>query len=169
MKGEIKIERRKRLSEKIVRAFLFSISAAVFLLFPACNYSPLESSKPAVSKPPEKEISSFERDLETMRTANFPYIYAFRRKDGAAFDAEDKKFLRANTPPETNRFVSTEEGKAFVAGSSYKFTAQHLENLAKRFSVEDYSAQIEELPATDQNRKTETGNADGKKEKQEKK
>ncbi|MCA1623405.1 MAG: hypothetical protein LC778_06305 [Acidobacteria bacterium] len=93
----------------------------------------------------ENEIPPFERDLQTMRTANFDFIYVFRRNDGGAFDTEDRKYLRANAPRETNRFISTDDGKAFIAGSSYKFTAENLETLGKRFNIEDYSAKKEEM------------------------
>jgi hypothetical protein len=85
-----------------------------------------------------------------MRTANFEYIFVFRRKDGAAFDGEDRKFLRASSPAETNRFVSTDDGKAFIAGSKYKFPPQNLEILRSRFNVEDYSA-IHETNQTNTN------------------
>lgn len=87
----------------------------------------------------EKNLTEFERDLETMKTANFDFIFVFRRKDAAAFDAEDKKFLRANTPLGTNRFVSTDENRAFIAGSLYAFSPENLERLRSRFLVEDYS------------------------------
>lgn len=87
-----------------------------------------------------KSASTFEIDLQTMRTAGFEYIFVFRRKDGAAFDGEDRKYLRANAPAETNRFVSTDNEKAFIAGSKFPFPAPNLEALRLRFNIEDYSA-----------------------------
>lgn len=110
----------------------------------SCTYRSFEATKPEANQTVENEIPPFERDLQTMRTANFDFIYVFRRKDGGAFDAEDRKYLRTNAPPETNRFISTDDGRAFIAGSSYKFTAENLETLGKRFNIEDYSAKKEE-------------------------
>ena len=129
--------KNKAFNQCVLIVLIFALGAGF-----ACNYAPLETKKPAQTI--EDEVPPFMRDLETMRTANFDYIYVFRRKDGGAFDAEDRKYLRANAPPETNRFVSTDEGKAFIAGSSYKFSPENLENLAKRFNVEDFSAKKEE-------------------------
>lgn len=112
------------------------------LMISACRYAPSAENKTAATSPQsvEEKQSSFERDLETMRTANFEYIFVFRRKDGGAFDDEDRKYLRANRPPEANRFVSSDDGKAFIAGSKFKFPTESLEALQVRFNVEDYSA-----------------------------
>jgi hypothetical protein len=99
----------------------------------------------------EKNISQYERDLQTMKTANFDYIFAFRRKDGGAFDSEDRKYLRANTPPGTNRFISTDEDRAFIAGSTYAFTPENLQALRSRFLVEDYSKPEAEIQKANQN------------------
>lgn len=74
-----------------------------------------------------------------MRTANFDFIYVFRRKDGGAFDGEDRKFLRANAPAATNRFVSSEGGRAFVAGSKFRFEQTNLDKLQERFVIENFS------------------------------
>jgi hypothetical protein len=87
----------------------------------------------------ETKKTSFEQDLRDMQTANFDYIYAFRRKDGGVFDKDDKKYLRENTPLETNRFILTDEGKAFIAGSGFNFSPAQIEALQSRFIVEDYS------------------------------
>lgn len=116
----------------------------LFLLTAGCESPSLKANKAVANQTIENEIPPFERDLQTMRTANFDFIYGFRRKDGAAFDGEDRKFLRANAPPQTNRFVSTDDGRAFIAGSGYKFAPEVLETLRKRFDVEDYSTKKEE-------------------------
>ena len=145
MKEEIKTQRRRWTQKNKVgdnwRLLCFIFLLATLSL--ACENSSL-SKKPSntaeTTVNAENKQSAFESDLQTMRTANFEYIFVFRRKDGAAFDAEDRKFLRANAPAETNRFVSTDDGKAFIAGSKYKFPPQNLEILRSRFNVEDYSA-----------------------------
>jgi hypothetical protein len=87
----------------------------------------------------ETKKTSFEQDLRDMQTANFDYIYVFRRKDGGIFDKDDRKYLRENTPPETNRFILTDEGKAFIAGSGFGFTPENMTALQNRFVIEDYS------------------------------
>jgi hypothetical protein len=87
----------------------------------------------------ETKKTSLEQDLQDMKTANFDYIFVFRRKDGGTFDSDDRKYLRQNTPPETNRFISSDDGKAFIAGSGFGFTPEHMDALQQRFVVEDYS------------------------------
>ena len=76
-----------------------------------------------------------------MRNADYDHIFVFRRKDGGEFDDEDKKYLRANAPLETNRFYSSENGRAFIAGSNFQFPPESLEVLRLRFNVEDFSPQ----------------------------
>lgn len=100
-------------------------------------------------------MTSFERDVKSMQTANFKYIYVFRRKDGGVFDAEDKEYLRTNAPPETNRFIATDEEKAFIAGSNFMFPEENLKPLAERFEIEDLSPPAAEI----QSEKTEEANA----------
>lgn len=126
------------------RLFFCLIVLLLFLLAVGCESPSLKANKATANQTVENELPLFERDLQTMRTANFDFIYAFRRKDGAAFDSEDRKFLRATAPPQTNRFVSTDDGRAFIAGSGYKFSPETLEALGKRFNVEDYSTKKEE-------------------------
>jgi hypothetical protein len=130
------------------RLFNFSLLLLLFSLLVGCESPSLKANKAVANQTTENEIPSFERDLQTMRTANFDFIYAFRRKDGAAFDGDDRKFLRATAPPQTNRFVSTDDGRVFIAGSGYKFSPEILEALGKRFNVEDYSAKKEETRET---------------------
>lgn len=112
----------------------------LILLNLACESPSLKanSAKPAVNAVEDKR-SGLEKDLQTMRDADFDFVYVFRRKDGGALDSEDKKYLKANSPVFTNRFVLTDENKAVIAGSSYKFEAENLEILQKRFVVENFS------------------------------
>lgn len=115
------------------------LMCAAFFGF-ACHYNRFEEPNRNVAVNVENQKSVLETDLQTMRTADLKYILVFRRKDGAAFDGEDKKFLRANLPT-TNRVVLSEDGKAFVIGSNYKFPPENLEVLQLRFNIEDFSAQ----------------------------
>ena len=126
---------------KISNRMKLIVFLCVSLLNFACTPRAMENKNAAA--PPvavEEKQSSFESDLQTMRTANFEYVFVFRRKDGGEFDSDDRKYLRTYSPAETNRFVSTDGGKAFIAGSKYKFPPENLETLRLRFNVEDFSA-----------------------------
>ncbi|HEX8636795.1 MAG TPA: hypothetical protein VF692_01935 [Pyrinomonadaceae bacterium] len=125
----------------MVAIFLF-VSGGLFSFGCQPNAAILESAKNSTARAnsqAEPAARSFERDLETMRTANFDYIYVFRRKDGAPLDADDKKYVKLNSPVETNRFILSDEEKAVVAGSKYKFAEQNLMALRDRFNIEDFS------------------------------
>jgi hypothetical protein len=139
----------KKMMKKIKRALTTQAVLTGLIFFSlmnfACDNRSFEKANISESSAaPEQTLSNFASDLQTMKTANFEYIFVFRRKDGGAFDGEDKKYLRANAPAETNRFVSTDNGKAFIAGSKFKFPLQNLETLRTRFNIEDYSAVKEE-------------------------
>jgi hypothetical protein len=139
-----------------------TVLCCVSLVSFACtNQKLLKSNKNALTtNPAENKQTSFDSDLETMKTANFDYIFVFRRKDGGAFDGEDRKYLRNNSPAQINRFVLTDDGKAFIAGSKYIFPMENLETLRMRFNVEDYSAVKEELQEkTNQETDKENNNA----------
>jgi hypothetical protein len=125
------------------RLLFFSWILILVLLSFGCqpNQTILKDAAPAPT-PMETvatKITSFEQDLRDMQTANFDYIFVFRRKDGGVFDKDDRKHLRENTPPETNRFILTDEGKAFIAGSGFGFTPEQMTALQNRFIVEDFS------------------------------
>lgn len=129
----------------IRRAFLtFYFLLSILLFVTACqpNASILNSktdAPPPISSNSAPAKSSVETDVETMRTADFDFIYVFRRKDGAVLTAEDKKYVKDNSPPETNRFLLSDEEKAVVAGSKYIFSPEHLKALSTRFAVENFS------------------------------
>lgn len=90
---------------------------------------------------PEKKVDDFAERLKDLRTANFEFIFVFRRKDGAELTSEDKQFLKATAQPEPNRLVLTGDKKAVIAGSNFVFEEKVLQNLRSRFNVEDYSKQ----------------------------
>ncbi|HXH69660.1 MAG TPA: hypothetical protein VNI60_04850 [Pyrinomonadaceae bacterium] len=143
--SKFNVEEICNLYSRFSQIFCFSL---IFLILPnfACvNQSLLKGNKNIAVVVEKNNVSDYERDLQTMKTANFDYIFAFRRKDGGTFDSEDKKYLRANTPTGTNRFVSTDEGRVFIAGSTYVFSPENLEALRSRFLVEDYSKPEAEL------------------------
>ena len=84
-------------------------------------------------------LSSFEYDIQSMKNANFDFIYVFRRNDGGKITVEDGKFAKANSPFETNRFVISDEERAIIAGSNTKVAAVNLEALKSGFAVTDLS------------------------------
>lgn len=94
-----------------------------------------ETPQPANIAP---SVSSLEKDVEEMRTADFAFIFVIRRKDGGAFDAADKGVIRAQTD-QVNRRVSSEGGKVVVLGSNYQISPEKMAVLYDRFAVENYS------------------------------
>lgn len=94
---------------------------------------------------PKEELTELQREIKALETADFKYIYVFKRKDGGAFDKQDRDFLRANRTPEINRWSATEDKTAYLAGSNYPFLPEHWQNLQKRFIIEDYSKPIAEI------------------------
>jgi hypothetical protein len=127
----------------LFQTFVFSLISLSVLLALGCQ--PNQTILKDVAPPPtplstvELKKTSFEQDLRDIQSANFDYIFVFRRKDGGEFDKEDQKYLRQNTPPETNRWVRTDDGKAYIAGSGFGFSPENMQALQQRFNVEDYS------------------------------
>ena len=128
-----------------IKLFLYLAVIALFNF--ACEPSPsmLENSNvppPSEATQTDNNLTSLEREIRDMKNVDFQFIYVFKRRDGGVFDAEDKQYLRANRPVEINRFSATDDGKAFVAGSNFNFPPENLENLRKRFVIEDLSKPI---------------------------
>ena len=115
--------------------------------FACANQTILNSSQPkSTPMPSEQPKDSFERALRGVQSGDFTYILVFRRKDGGVFEAEDKRFVKANTPAETNQFVLTDEDRAVIAGSNFPFPPENIKVLGERFNIEDYSKpEAEEL------------------------
>lgn len=130
--------------QKLHVAAYYSLLTAYCLLFTSCqpNASIMNSrsdAPPLSSANSTPAKSSVETDVETMRTADFDFIYVMKRKDSGVLTAEDKTFIKENSPRETNRFLLSDEGKAVVAGSKYKFLPEHLKALSSRFVIENFS------------------------------
>ena len=129
--------KRNDAEKSVRRIWLTVILISAFAL--SCSNGSVDSSGNSGAKTPEVKLTAVERDVKSMKTANFEYIFVFRRKDGGVFDAQDKFFLKANSPADTNRFVLSDDDKAVVAGSSYIFEPKNLEKLRERFEIEDHS------------------------------
>ena len=120
-----------------------------------------QAEPPPAPSTPEKKVDDFQDNLDSVQRAGFDFIYGFRRPDGGVFTSEDKKYLKDNSPPETNQWRLTEDEKGVVAGSNYKFFPQNLEALRKRFVVEDYSKPSDESAAENSNGESVNRNSNG--------
>ncbi|HEX6125821.1 MAG TPA: hypothetical protein VFZ23_10665 [Pyrinomonadaceae bacterium] len=97
------------------------------------------SPVPTVDANSTPAARTFEQDLEAMRTADFNFIYVFRRKDGGVLDADDRAFIGRNTPAEMNRRTLSDGGKAVMIGSNFRLPDDNLSVFKERFLFEDYS------------------------------
>jgi hypothetical protein len=137
-----------------VKAFLIALCLAGTFGCGA-NDNILKSGKgPARQANPTPVKTSFETDLEAMRTAGFSFIYVLRRKDGGVIDPEDKSVIRVQTT-QANRRVSADEGKAVIVGSNFQIAPHNMAAIYQRFAVDNYSpapsSGTEPLPADNQN------------------
>ncbi|HUF05481.1 MAG TPA: hypothetical protein VMM38_15075 [Aridibacter sp.] len=112
-----------------------AISAALLFSF-ACK--PPEVGNNAAT-PAEREMTEFEREIKSLKTADFDYIFVFRRKDGGVMTAEDRRFIKDKAHFATNRFTLSADEKAVFAGSNFAFEEENLDALKERFAFEDFS------------------------------
>jgi hypothetical protein len=89
--------------------------------------------------------SGIDDDIKAMRTADFSFIYVFRRIDGAALDEDDRKFLVSTIPVEVNRRRLSDGNRALIVGSNFRIPAKMLDALKKRFAFEDFSKPESEI------------------------
>lgn len=83
--------------------------------------------------------SDFERSLDTIRTGQHVKIYVIRRPDGQPLRPEDRQYLRDIEPMKTGMWVVTQDATTAIAGAGFEFEPALLVDLAKRFTVEDYT------------------------------
>ena len=124
---------------------IFAIAGAVFVAACKPNQRIVESSveKEKDSAPEERrsapEVVTTEAVIEAMRTADFNFVYVFRRKDGGVLDSDDRRFMNANTPYEINRKKLADGDRALVVGSNFRFPAENFKVMKERFAFEDLS------------------------------
>lgn len=113
--------------------------AALLLLAVCCALASCGGggAKRAQNERPAK--SDFERSLDTVRTSQHAKIYVFRRPDGQRLSTEDRQALRDIKPMQTGMWVLTQDGTTAIAGAGFEFEPQLLQDLSKRFTVEDYT------------------------------
>ena len=141
-----------------VRKCLLVLGAGI-IFFSACkpNQRIVESSaeKQKELAPAERqsgpEFVTAEADIAAMRTADFNFIYVFRRKDGNGLDSDDRRFINANTPYEINRKKLSDGGRALIVGSNYHFPAENFKAMKERFAFEDFSKPESEIMAANAN------------------
>jgi hypothetical protein len=108
------------------------------ILESANENQPSNAEPVAVNMNSSRAISSFDQDLDAMRTADFKFIVVFRRKDGQPLDAADKELI-SRTGSQANRRRLSDGGKAVIIGSNFPFNTGEFEGLTKRFKMDDYS------------------------------
>ena len=141
-----------------LRKFLIVLIAGAVLI-PACkpNQRIVESSaeKDKEQAPVERhstpEVVTAEAVIEAMRTADFNFIYVFRRKDGGVLDVDDRSFMNANTPYEINRKKLADGDRALVVGSNFRFPAENFKLMKERFEFEDRSQTESEIMSANTN------------------
>jgi hypothetical protein len=104
--------------------------------------------EPVSESTPEVPVDDFQDRLKSVQTGGFDFVYALRRKDNGTFDANDKRFLKENTP-QANQLQLTSDEKAVIVGTNYLIPPENLDALKKRFKIEDYSPKDE--PKKEQN------------------
>ena len=120
---------------------LLLLALPIFLL--SCQ-PPLEeeSNQP---RPEPRQMTEFEREIMSLKTADFDYIYVLRRKDGEMLTNEDKEFIRANRHHATNRSSLSTDEKVVYIGSNFAFEETSLAALKERFAFEDFSKPAEQI------------------------
>lgn len=83
--------------------------------------------------------TTFAKDLEEFRTADFRYIFVLRRKDGGEIDAVDRSVIKLNTDGMVNRRVSADNGRAFIIGTNNQIPQENIAAIYAHFAVENYS------------------------------
>lgn len=105
------------------------------------------AERPPDAAPDSKPIepAKIEDEIAAMKTADFNFIYVFRRKDGAELAPDDRAFMSSNIPYEINRKTIADGGRALVIGSNYLIPAENFRALKDRFAFEDHSKPESEI------------------------
>lgn len=118
---------------------MFLLAFVLFVAACGANEGILKSGKADPSSTNAGPVlTTVEKDIGDMQTADFRFIYVLRRKDGGSIDAEDRGIIKLQTV-DVNRRISSDNGKAFVVGSNTQIPAARMAALFDRFAVENYS------------------------------
>ena len=131
------IVRKEKYGVRRPHSLLLSF-AALFAFSCAANDGMLRSGKAGDPTNSANRKDPFVEDLDSMRTAGFPFVFVLRRKDGAKMNAEDRSIIKLQTV-DMNRRVASDDDRAIIIGSHYQLPANNLAALYEKFSVENYS------------------------------
>ena len=107
----------------------------------------------SVRRSPTVASVRIEDDIAAMKTADFSFIYIFRRKDGGPLDADDRSYLSSTIPSEMNRRKISDKGRAVIVGSNFRIPPDILNVLKERFAFEDNSKPESEIMPANSNRR----------------
>jgi hypothetical protein len=93
----------------------------------------------------QSQKSDLEEQLESLRTADFRFIFVIRRKDGHVLDTADKAVIRQNTV-DMNRRVLADDDKAVLIGSNTVPFKESFEILASAYAIQDLSPEPVPVP-----------------------
>ena len=102
--------------------------------------TPVRAADNAVNLAP-----TIQHDIDAMKTADFNFIFVFRRKDGGVIDSDDKQFVNQYTPTETNRRILSDGGRAIIMGANYRWPPETIKLFSERFEIEDHSKPESEM------------------------
>jgi hypothetical protein len=149
---------RKELKRIFGSGALFLVSVFLFACQPPETddaNSPGLSQSANITPTPNVTLTEFESELKSMRIADFYYVFTLKRKDGRAFDSEDKRFVRENKHYAANRFSFIENETILFIGSNYEFTEENLMALRERFEFQDFSKPKEQIEKEKADKKAE--------------
>ncbi len=122
--------------------FIFAVTSLGFSCGSDAPEIKSASNTPTANAKPK--VTEFERELKSLKTADFDYIFTFKRKDGEAFSSEDKKIFKEKTY-RANRRTLAKDNKTLFVGTNYAIEDKDLSDLKKRFDYEDFSKPAAEL------------------------
>ena len=105
----------------------------------SANTADASPAQPSGNSSSTPSADSFAADVKAMRTADFNFIYVFRRRDGAVLTPEDRRLMAEETPPEINRRKLSDAGKAVIMGSNFRVPPENLKRLTEKYQLEDLS------------------------------
>jgi hypothetical protein len=119
------------------------IAGSLACLCLACGPDPRQqAANDAPTPAPTVDVGkkkTFEDDLAFVRESNFLFVFVLRRKDGGNWAGSDTAFLRANSPLQTNQRLLSDDGKAVILGTNFRFYPGQWDALHKEFDFQDMS------------------------------
>lgn len=95
----------------------------------------VETPQPGATQP---QVDEYTREVEAMRTAGLTTVFSIKRRDGQAFQADDRNVIRVNTALANRRVVGYDD-KWAVIGTNTKLSDENLKALDERFTITNYA------------------------------